>query len=97
MPATGTLTLPPASDVLDAVRRDWRAPKKLQAAFGDWVKHQHAAVEVLAATIGGSTQVRSVGRRRRRWAGPIRRALSVHAVPPPPPGGGRLPPPPGAS
>lgn len=54
------LTLPPASDVLDTLRRDWNSPKKLQAAFGEWVKHQPAVVEVIAATLGGSTQVRSV-------------------------------------
>lgn len=79
------LTLPPAADVVDTLKRDWNSPKKLQAAFGEWVKHQPPFVEVIAATLGGSTQVRDGigGGGENVWT--RGQAMWPNKVPPPPP------------
>lgn len=53
------LTLPQPSELAAAIGRDWREPKKLQLALDSWVKQQHPVIEVMAATIAGSGQVRT--------------------------------------
>ena len=51
------IAFPPLGDVLAAVQRDWQQPKKLSTALDAWVKAQHPALDVLAATLAGGTQV----------------------------------------